>query len=217
MLRETVPAQDVADGHPVLLGDRADGVLRTYDVDVSSARGTRHRGARGCHFDRRRAAAGRQRGHDGVRRPRGNPELPRPARGGDATDQHAVESAQDREWDGGRGGETAQIRSRGYLHDLDGSGLNVLELEAVAIGVTTDDRRRVDLGNEVLGLPAEVLGFREDPDVAVILELMAKRGLRVDPDSASFFTSKGEIVSVSKPIMLWKYGEVRRPPFHHVE
>ena len=24
------------------------------------------------------------------------------------------------------------------------------------------------------------------------------------------------IVSVSRPIMLWKYGVVRRPPFHHV-
>jgi KUP system potassium uptake protein len=42
-------------------------------------------------------------------------------------------------------------------------------------------------------------GFREDPDAAVILEEMARRGLRVDPESASFFTSKGEIVSVTKP------------------
>ena len=25
------------------------------------------------------------------------------------------------------------------------------------------------------------------------------------------------MVSVSRPIMLWKYGVVRRPPFHHVE
>ena len=25
------------------------------------------------------------------------------------------------------------------------------------------------------------------------------------------------IVSVSSPIMLWKYGVVLRPPFHHVE
>jgi hypothetical protein len=25
------------------------------------------------------------------------------------------------------------------------------------------------------------------------------------------------IVSVSSPIMLWKYTVVRRPPFHHVE
>jgi KUP system potassium uptake protein len=42
-------------------------------------------------------------------------------------------------------------------------------------------------------------GFREDPDVGVILDEMARRGLRVDPELASFFTSKGEIVSVSKP------------------
>ena len=42
-------------------------------------------------------------------------------------------------------------------------------------------------------------GFREDPDVAKILRLAALRGLRIDRDTASFFTSKGEITFVSKP------------------
>jgi KUP system potassium uptake protein len=42
-------------------------------------------------------------------------------------------------------------------------------------------------------------GFREDPDVSKILKLCAVRGLRIDPETASFFTSKGELVSVTKP------------------
>jgi KUP system potassium uptake protein len=42
-------------------------------------------------------------------------------------------------------------------------------------------------------------GFREDPDVDKILRLAATRGLRIDRDTASFFTSKGELVSVTKP------------------
>lgn len=42
-------------------------------------------------------------------------------------------------------------------------------------------------------------GFREDPNARCILDEMARRGLRVDEETASFFTSKGEIVSVTKP------------------
>ncbi len=42
-------------------------------------------------------------------------------------------------------------------------------------------------------------GFRENADIGKILELAARRGLHIDPDTASFFTSKGEIVSVSRP------------------
>ncbi|HEX2829040.1 MAG TPA: KUP/HAK/KT family potassium transporter [Burkholderiales bacterium] len=42
-------------------------------------------------------------------------------------------------------------------------------------------------------------GFREDPDVAMIIRLAGLRGLRIDADTASFFTSKGELVSVTQP------------------
>jgi KUP system potassium uptake protein len=61
------------------------------------------------------------------------------------------------------------------------------------------DRLEIDKLNEGTWRVMAQFGFREDPDVTVILEEMARRGLRVDPESASFFTSKGEIVSVTKP------------------
>ena len=61
------------------------------------------------------------------------------------------------------------------------------------------DRLDIDKLNEGTWRVVAQFGFREEPDVNVILEEMARRGLRVDPESASFFTSKGEIVSVTKP------------------
>ena len=42
-------------------------------------------------------------------------------------------------------------------------------------------------------------GFREDPSIDKILELAARRGIRIDVETTSFFTSKAEIVSVTKP------------------
>jgi KUP system potassium uptake protein len=42
-------------------------------------------------------------------------------------------------------------------------------------------------------------GFREDPNVDKILQLAARRGLRIDVETTSFFTSKAEVLSVSKP------------------
>jgi KUP system potassium uptake protein len=65
--------------------------------------------------------------------------------------------------------------------------------------VDDTDRLDIDRLNEGTWRVVAQFGFREDPDVNVILEEMARRGLRVDPESASFFTSKGEIVSVTKP------------------
>jgi KUP system potassium uptake protein len=41
-------------------------------------------------------------------------------------------------------------------------------------------------------------GFREDPHIGKILELCAWRGLRFDLERTSFFTSKAEVVSVTK-------------------
>jgi KUP system potassium uptake protein len=64
-----------------------------------------------------------------------------------------------------------------------------------------DDADRLDIErlNEGTWRVVGQYGFREDPDITVILDEMARRGLRVDPEAASFFTSKGEIVSVTKP------------------
>ncbi len=64
-----------------------------------------------------------------------------------------------------------------------------------------DDAERLDI--ERLGEASwrliVVFGFRENPDLRKILELAALRGVRIEPDRTSFFTSKGEVVSVSKP------------------
>jgi KUP system potassium uptake protein len=63
-----------------------------------------------------------------------------------------------------------------------------------------DDAERLDIErlNEGTWRISASFGFREDPDIARILELAARRGVRIDPETASFFTSKGEIVFVSK-------------------
>ena len=63
-----------------------------------------------------------------------------------------------------------------------------------------DDAERLDIErlNKGTWRVSAQFGFREDPDIGKILELAAKRGVRIDRDTASFFTSKGEIVFVSK-------------------
>ncbi|MGZ8267822.1 MAG: potassium transporter Kup [Burkholderiales bacterium] len=58
------------------------------------------------------------------------------------------------------------------------------------------DIERVDTG--VWRLTAR-FGFREDPNIEKILELAALRGLAIDVETTSFFTSKAEVVSVTKP------------------
>ena len=64
-----------------------------------------------------------------------------------------------------------------------------------------DDSERLDIDRSEGGLwrVNAKFGFREDPSIDRILELAAKRGLHIDPQSASFFTSKAEIVSITKP------------------
>jgi KUP system potassium uptake protein len=64
-----------------------------------------------------------------------------------------------------------------------------------------DDEERLDIERLDEGrwrLTAN-FGFREDADVSLIIRLAGQRGLRIDPETASFFTSKGELVSVTKP------------------
>jgi KUP system potassium uptake protein len=64
-----------------------------------------------------------------------------------------------------------------------------------------DDDERLDMEriDESKWRVIAQFGFREDPDVAKIIRLAALRGLRIDADTASFFTSKGELVSVTQP------------------
>jgi KUP system potassium uptake protein len=64
-----------------------------------------------------------------------------------------------------------------------------------------DDEERLDIErlDEGKWRVSAQFGFREDPDVSKILKLCAARGLRIDPETASFFTSKGELVSITKP------------------
>jgi KUP system potassium uptake protein len=64
-----------------------------------------------------------------------------------------------------------------------------------------DDSERLDIERSEGGLwrVNAKFGFREDPSIDRILELAAKRGLHIDAQSASFFTSKAEIVSITKP------------------
>jgi KUP system potassium uptake protein len=100
-------------------------------------------------------------------------------------------------------------RSTGYpsafLHNLKHN--MVVHEKTVFINVEfadspyVDDDERLDIDRLEEGrwrLTAK-FGFREDADVSLIIRLAGQRGLRIDPETASFFTSKGELVSVTKP------------------
>jgi KUP system potassium uptake protein len=74
-----------------------------------------------------------------------------------------------------------------------------------------DDDERLDIEKLEGGFwrVNAVFGFREDPDIATILKLLGRRGIRIDVDQASFFTSKAALVSVTKP----RYFGIRRKLF----
>jgi KUP system potassium uptake protein len=62
-----------------------------------------------------------------------------------------------------------------------------------------DDQERLDI-ERLHGDTWRVVaafGFRETPDVSRILKLLRARGLPIDVESASFFTSKAALVSVT--------------------
>jgi KUP system potassium uptake protein len=65
--------------------------------------------------------------------------------------------------------------------------------------VDDEERLEIDRLDEGRWRVTATFGFREDADVSSIIRLAALRGLRIDPETASFFTSKGELVSVTKP------------------
>jgi KUP system potassium uptake protein len=75
--------------------------------------------------------------------------------------------------------------------------------------VDDDERLEIEKLDEGLWRVVAVFGFRETPDIATVLKLLGKRGIRIDVESASFFTSKAALVSVSRP----RYFGVRRKLF----
>jgi KUP system potassium uptake protein len=62
------------------------------------------------------------------------------------------------------------------------------------------DDERIELQRGASGVVRLVahFGFREDPDIGRVLRLARRKGLELDPDDTSFFTSKPVIVSVSR-------------------
>jgi KUP system potassium uptake protein len=64
-----------------------------------------------------------------------------------------------------------------------------------------DDAERLDIERVDAGTWRLIarFGFREDPNIDKILALAGVRGLKIDPEATSFFTSKADIVSVTKP------------------
>jgi len=63
--------------------------------------------------------------------------------------------------------------------------------------VPDDERVEVQRGkNGIVRLTAHV-GFREEPDIRAILRLAARKGVELDPETTSFFTSKPTVISVS--------------------
>lgn len=70
--------------------------------------------------------------------------------------------------------------------------------EIVGPRVPDDERVELQRGNSgVLRLVAH-FGFREDPDIGRALKLARRKGLELDIEDTSFFTSKPVIVSVSR-------------------
>jgi KUP system potassium uptake protein len=64
--------------------------------------------------------------------------------------------------------------------------------------VPDDERVEVQRGrNGIVRLTAHV-GYREEPDIRSILRSAARKGVELDPEQTSFFTSKPTMVSVSR-------------------
>lgn len=91
-----------------------------------------------------------------------------------------------------------------FLHNLKHN--KVMHEQTVFLTIQFDDTPRVAdeerielqrVRGDVIRLVAH-FGYREDPDVRRALTLARRKGLEVDPEQASFFTSKPVIVSVSR-------------------
>ncbi len=81
--------------------------------------------------------------------------------------------------------------------------LNV-EFDDVPI-VRDDERVELQRGaNGLMRLTAH-FGYREDPDIRLVLRLAARKGLELDVETTSFFTSKPTVVSVSpRGLLGWR-------------
>lgn len=75
--------------------------------------------------------------------------------------------------------------------------------------VDDDERLDIEKLDEGIWRVIAVFGFREEPDIGTILKLLGKRGIRIDVENASFFTSKAALVSVTRP----RYFGIRRKLF----
>jgi KUP system potassium uptake protein len=86
-----------------------------------------------------------------------------------------------------------------------------LALEFLDVPYLTDENERLDIERLDAGIwrVTARFGFREDPDISRILRQGAKCGLQIDLEMTSFFTSKAEVVSVTRP----KWHSLRRGIF----
>ncbi|HPU51943.1 MAG TPA: potassium transporter Kup [Burkholderiaceae bacterium] len=64
--------------------------------------------------------------------------------------------------------------------------------------VLDDERVEIQRGANGIARVIAHFGFREDPDIELVLRLAARKGLVLEVQSTSFFTSKPTVVSVSR-------------------
>jgi len=64
--------------------------------------------------------------------------------------------------------------------------------------VLDDERVEIQRGANGIARVIAHFGFREDPDIELVLRLAARKGLTLQVQSTSFFTSKPTVVSVSR-------------------
>ncbi len=64
--------------------------------------------------------------------------------------------------------------------------------------VLDDERVEIQRGANGIARVIAHFGFREDPDIELVLRLAARKGLALQVQSTSFFTSKPTVVSVSR-------------------
>jgi KUP system potassium uptake protein len=91
-----------------------------------------------------------------------------------------------------------------FLHNLKHN--KIVHAQTVFVTVEFDDvprvpddqRIEIERGDGGITRLVAHFGFREDTDIGKVIKLARKRGLALDPDETSFFTSKPVIVSVSR-------------------
>ncbi|MEY4212793.1 MAG: hypothetical protein RL458_1019, partial [Pseudomonadota bacterium] len=64
--------------------------------------------------------------------------------------------------------------------------------------VPDHDRLEIERGGNGIVRIVASFGFREEPDIALVLSLARRRGVTMDTNDTSYFTSKPVIVSTSR-------------------